>query len=74
MPEETADPEAQEKAALKEVAALAKSKGLKMRWAADTILVIGTNEHGGKKVSDQQIPVGDRPEGRSGGDGQGECA
>ena len=64
----TEELEAQEIAALREVAALARSKGLKIRWASDTYLGVGTNdhsEHGKTKVSDQQIPVGDRQEGRT---------
>jgi hypothetical protein len=64
----TEELEVQEIAALREVAAFAKSKGLKLRWASDTYLGVGTNdhraEHGKAKVSDQQIPLGDRQEGR----------
>lgn len=66
----TEEQEAQEIAALREVAALARSKGLKIRWASDTYLGVGTNDHRGEhgskaKVSDQQIPLGDRQEGRT---------
>lgn len=56
--------EQQDIASLREVVALAKSKGLKFRYADDTVCVIGTpdrrSEHGKTKVSDQQIPLGDR--------------
>lgn len=46
--QELAELEAKEKNDLAEVAAIAKSKGLKMKWASDLILVIGTNDHRGE--------------------------
>lgn len=61
--------EEQDKADLREVVEFGRSKGLKIRWADDTVCVIGTpdrrGEHGKKKVSDQQIPLEDREEGRT---------